>query len=95
MPLMASHDPAAGDEADLNRSEDDGTVVSADVYLIPLPNQRSYLPIQKVEAESDGSFRFGTTPPGGYALFAIAADSSLQVLDPALQGGFWRRANFV
>jgi hypothetical protein len=67
------------------RSEGEATPVLAHVYLIPGRNQRAYLPNQRVEAAPDGTFRFETTPPGAYALVAIAADSSVQVFDPAAQ----------
>lgn len=63
----------------------DPQAIQARVFLIPRKGQNNYQKARSVEAAPDGSFRFSSVAPGGYALYALPVMSSIQLFDPAVQ----------
>jgi len=72
-------------------SSDNGQV-QAGVFLIPQPNQTGSQFPKTAETTPDGSFSLGSVVPGSYTLYALPANTTVQIFDPAVQAALARYA---
>ena len=64
----------------------------ARVFLISEPNQTGFQFPRTAETAPDGSFSLGSLVPGSYTLYALPANATLQIFDPAVQASLVRYA---